>query len=109
MLIRIDTIRETSFVGAGYAIAELTTVLLVIGLLLVDINPLLDATFVLCVIPFLLVYMLLLIRDLDNPFDYGNGEAGAAEVSLQPLEALEARLAHQIETLSLTAQKTVKS
>lgn len=110
MLIRIETIRDTSFVGAGYVIAKLTTLLLVVGLLLVDINPLLDATFVLCVITFLLVYMLLLIRDLDNPFDYRNGQAGAAEVSLQPLESLEDRVTRQIDALSgLPAERAATS
>jgi len=92
MVMRIQTIRDTSFVGAGYAIAELATLLLVIGLLLVDVGSFFDTLFLLCIITFLLVYMIFLIRDLDNPFDYHGHEKGAAEVSLRPLEELERRL-----------------
>jgi hypothetical protein len=93
MVMRIQTIRDTSFVGAGYAIAELATLLLVVGLLLVDVGSFFDTLFLLCIITFLLVYMIFLIRDLDNPFDYHEGERrGAAEVSLRPLEELEGRL-----------------
>jgi hypothetical protein len=99
MLLRMQTIRETSFVGAGYTIAELATLLLVIGLLLVDVGTFFDAIFLLCIITFLLVYMIFLIRDLDNPFDYEGHEAGAAEVSLRPLELLETRLGRQIAAL----------
>jgi hypothetical protein len=37
--------------------------------------------------------MLLLIKDLDNPFEYdGKRRAGSAEVSLAPLERLGERL-----------------
>jgi hypothetical protein len=96
MVIRINTIRETSFVMAGYAIAELTSLLLVVGLLFVDVGGFGTEIFLLCTLTFLLVYMLLLIRDLDNPFDYdGRVAAGAAEVSLSPLERLEQRLASE--------------
>jgi hypothetical protein len=37
--------------------------------------------------------VLLLVRDLDNPFEYALGElGGSAEVSLEPLVGLQARL-----------------
>ncbi len=45
-----------------------------------------------------LSYLMLLIPDLDNPFDYGtNGRAAGQEVSLKPLDDLEARLARRLE------------
>jgi hypothetical protein len=93
-VIRIDTIRQTSFVGAGYAIAELTTLLLVVGLLFADFAASGAEVFLICTIAFLLVYILLLVKDLDNPFDYdGRAQVGAAEVSLAPLDLLNERLA----------------
>jgi branched-subunit amino acid transport protein AzlD len=97
MVIRINTIRETSFVGAGYAIAELTTFLLVAGLLFVEFGSRGAEVFLICTIAFLLVYMLALIRDLDNPFEYdGEAKEGAAEVSLEPLDYLEQRIAREL-------------
>jgi hypothetical protein len=99
MVLRIQTIRDTSFVGAGYAIAELATLLLVVGLLLVDVGSFFDALFLLCIISFLLVYMIFLIRDLDNPFDYKGGKAGTAEVSIRPVEDVEERLERRLAEL----------
>jgi hypothetical protein len=104
LITRINTIRETSFVGAGYVIAELTSALLVIALLLADIAPLGAELFLLGTITFLLAYMILLIKDLDNPFEYdAQGRRGAAEVSLAPLDYLERRMAAELEALGSEA------
>jgi hypothetical protein len=102
MLIRIETIRDTSFVGAGYAIAELATFLLIVGLLLADISPDALAVFLVSSITFLLVYMIFLIRDLDDPFEFARdgSKGGAAEVSLRPIERLEEHLGREIEGLA---------
>lgn len=97
MVIRIDAIRETSFVMAGYAIAELISLLLVLGLLFTEVGQLGAEAFLVSTLAFLLGYVLLLIRDLDNPFDYdGADQTGAAEVSLAALEHLRARLASEV-------------
>jgi hypothetical protein len=85
VLIRIHTIRETSFISSGYLIAELTTLLLATGLILVKIDPFYESLFFVGVIMFLLSYLILLIRDLDNPFGYYEGASGE-DVSLKPLE-----------------------
>ena len=37
-------------------------------------------------ISYLLVYVLALIRDLDNPFEYHDGKPGAADVNLEVLD-----------------------
>jgi hypothetical protein len=99
MLIRIETIRDTSFVGAGYAIAELATFLLVAGLLLAELGPDAGEVFLASTIAFLLVYVILLIRDLDDPFEFNldGSEAGAAEVSLKPILRLEEQLGREIQ------------
>jgi hypothetical protein len=93
IVLRIDTIRRTTFVNAGYAIAELTGVLLIAGMELTNVaDKVVESLFFVGVISLLLTYVFLLIRDLDNPFAYPNGQAGAADVSLFPLEEAEARL-----------------
>jgi hypothetical protein len=104
MVIRINTIRETSFVMAGYAIAELTSLLLVLGLLFTEVAELGLEIFLVSTLAFLLGYMLLLIRDLDDPFDYEGAEkAGEVEVSLAPLEHLRSRLASEAREVVGTA------
>jgi hypothetical protein len=100
MTIRVDAIRETSFVTAGYTIAELTSALLITGLVFVEVGALGTELFVLSTLAFLLAYMLLLIKDLDDPFHYHAGAAaGAAEVSLLPLERLRIRLGEELGDL----------
>jgi hypothetical protein len=91
ILIRIQTIRETSFISSGYVIAEVTTALLAIGLILSDIQPFYESLFVVGLIIFLLTFLIMLIRDLDNPFGYYE-ESSAEDVSLHPLEDFIARM-----------------
>jgi hypothetical protein len=93
MILRIRSIHETSFVVAGFLVAELTSALLVVVLLFIDVGSLGTDLIVLCTLTFLLRYVLLLIRDLDDPFDYEVAEGtGSAEVSLAPLTELAERL-----------------
>jgi hypothetical protein len=91
-LIRIRTIRETSFIPSGYILADLVTILLCIGLILAKIEPFYESLFFVCVISYLMIYLLMLIRDLDNPFGYYERYSGE-DVSLKPLEETVGRLA----------------
>ncbi len=84
---RIDTIRDTSFVGSAYAIAEATTVLVTAGLVLTQLEHFHEALFFTFVISFLLIYLVSLIKRLDNPFDH-YAVAASENVSLKPLEDL---------------------
>lgn len=95
---RIHMIRETSFVAAGYAIAELASFLLLLALLLMNLDPLGQELLLVSITSFVLLYMILLIRDLDDPFDYASGN-GVAEVSLHPLEHLDERIARSLAEL----------
>jgi predicted membrane chloride channel (bestrophin family) len=89
---RIHTIRETSFVSSGYLLADLITILLCVGLVLAKIEPFYESLFFVGVISYLMVYLLMLIRDLDNPFGYYERSSGE-DVSLKPLEDSVIRLA----------------
>lgn len=91
MLIRIHTVRETSFIPSGYIIAHVTSLLLVAGLILVKIDPFYESLFFVSVITFLLRFLGLLIQDLDNPFGYYEGYS-VEDVSLKPLDDVIARL-----------------
>jgi predicted membrane chloride channel (bestrophin family) len=91
-LIRIHTIRETSFVSAGYLLADIITVLLCIGLILAKIEPFYESLFFVSVISYLMIFLLMLIRDLDNPFGYYERYSDT-DVSLRPLEDTVGRLA----------------
>jgi hypothetical protein len=95
---RIGVISRTGFVAAGYALLEVLTVAILGMTLVARFKNLLTEVVLIPFIALIFVYMLRLIRDLDDPFDYSpDGSHGAAEVELFPLqeylERLKARVA----------------
>lgn len=91
MINRIHTIRETSFLGTGYAIAEIITCVLVVGLIFIKMNPFYESMFFVSFVSFILIYMILFIKDLDNPFGYSETSL-VEEVSLKPILDSEKRI-----------------
>jgi hypothetical protein len=91
-IIRIHSIRETSFVSAGYLLADITTIFLCTGLILAKIEPFYESLFFVSIISYLMIFLLILIRDLDNPFGYYERYSGA-DVSLKLLIDTVSRLA----------------
>lgn len=93
LVIRINTIKETSFVGAGYMAVGITSVLLVSSLLFADFAQLAAEMFLLGALTFMFAYTIMLIKDMDDPFEYdARGKRGSVEVSLSPLERLTGRI-----------------
>jgi len=89
IILRIDTIRDTSFIGSAYAIVEAMGTLTGIGLIIIKIEPFYASLFLTLLISFFISYMLFLIKDLDNPFEYSaRGERGQ-EISLKPVYDLK--------------------
>jgi hypothetical protein len=99
LISRIHSIRETSFNPAGYAIAEIISFILCVGLVFTKIDPYYESIFFVAFVSFILIYMVLLIRDLDNPFAYYEKENFADEVSLKPLFDLEKRIPHDLSVM----------
>ena len=54
-------------------------------------------------ISYLLFYVLALIRDLDNPFEYHGHKPGAADVNLEVLVHSEDRLRGLLTTMGASA------
>ncbi len=85
MVLRIDTIRDTGFVGSAYAIVEIMGIVIALGLVSINIEPFYASLFFTLLVTFLVVYMVLLIKDIDDPFDYATNGEGGTEISLKPL------------------------
>ncbi|MCW2796926.1 hypothetical protein [Nocardioides sp.] len=100
-VLRMDTMRRTSYVAAGYLIVEVTAVVLVIVLLVSDLGPLAPTLSLVGLISYLLVYLIALIRDLDDPFEYLDGQPGAADVDLRVLEHSELRIRALVAAIDL--------
>ena len=99
IVLRMDTMRRTSYVAAGYLIAEVTALLLMFVLIVTDLGAeghefkdVVTQLVLVGLISYLLIYLVSLIRDLDNPFEYKDGKPGAADVNLEVLERNEDRL-----------------
>jgi predicted membrane chloride channel (bestrophin family) len=86
-IIRTDTIRDTNFISSGYIIASIVTILMCLGLILLKIDPFYESLFFVGVISYLMIFLLLLIHDLDNPFGYSERRS-AENVSLYPLSRI---------------------
>lgn len=92
MILRIDTIRDTNFIGSAYAIVEGMGIAISIGLILIKMEPFYASLFFTTLVSGLIFYMIKLIKDLDNPFDYSNmGETGT-EIPLKPIKDLKNEL-----------------
>lgn len=92
IITRIHSIRETSFNEAGYAIAEIISFLLIVGMIFLKLEPFYENVFFVIFVSFILIYMVMLIKDLDNPFGYYEEDSLSQEVSLKPLIDVQARI-----------------
>jgi hypothetical protein len=96
---RIDVIARTGFLPPAYALLEVLVVM-VIGLMLIaEFSSRLVEVLIVPFVTLVNVYMLRLIRDIDNPFEYSpdGRQNGRAEVELWPLEEYRARLAARVD------------
>jgi hypothetical protein len=91
MIHRVQVIRETSFVPLVYWLAYLGSSMLFGGLLFVKSDHWHDSLFSLAVISFVVLLILRLIVDIDNPFGLGD-PASAENVSIEVLERAVAAL-----------------
>ena len=83
---RVNVIKKTNFLSTGYALMEVL-ILVIIALML--ISKFENETISIIIISFLtqiFVYMIRLIRDVDQPFEYSpTGTVRAADIDLFPL------------------------
>lgn len=86
-IIRVDTIRDTNFISTGYQISISVTLLMCFGLVFSKIDPFYESLFFVGVISFLMIFLILLINDLDDPFAY-NKKYSAENVSLYPINRI---------------------
>jgi len=92
---RIDTIMETSFLPAAYVIAIIASASVLITLMFTKMDPYYEALTLFSSITFVLVGILLLINDMDNPFEVGH--KSSADVDLSILFKLEEQLHEESE------------
>lgn len=92
MVVRVDAIRSTTFIATAYAIAETFTFIVLVGLLFTDLGPQSESLYLVGAISFVLVYMIGLVKDLDNPFHYHQNRHVDDEIALEPFRIVEAKI-----------------
>jgi hypothetical protein len=92
---RINVISRTGFLPPAYALLETLLGIILLLVLMAKFKTPLAMTILVPFITLIYVYMLRLIRDIDDPFDYApdGQKSGGAEVDLTPLDAYQKRLA----------------
>lgn len=80
---RVEVIKEVPFLPAGHAIAEFASGSALLVMLLLKIDPYYEGLLLIGVISLILTSVVLLIRDMDNPFE------GYATVDLRQLYKLD--------------------
>jgi hypothetical protein len=96
---RIGVISRTGFLPPAYALLETLNVLIVVLLLASKFKGVLAEFILVPFVTLIYVYMLRLIRDIDDPFDYApdGSKQGGAEVELFPLDEFRARIATRLK------------
>jgi len=84
---RIDTIEETNFLPSAYALSQTAVLLVMLILLFAIVDPYLIGMFIIFTVTFLITGILMLINDMDNPFETGG--KGSADVDLSHIYKLD--------------------
>jgi len=107
IIIRIDTVRDTAFVPAAYTIAEIAVLVVLVGIVFCEIEPLYEALFYIIGLGSFLVYLMLLIRDLDDPFSFREAAAEAADVSIKPVVDVDEKLQRVMRDSGYPAEQQI--
>lgn len=85
---RVMVIRNTLFIKAGYALMSILVGIVLVLFILVDFPSESAQWLVIGALSLAYTYLLLLVRDLDNPFGYGDhgGRGSGADVDLTPFK-----------------------
>jgi predicted membrane chloride channel (bestrophin family) len=87
LIYRVEIIMETSFIPAAYHIATVSITAVLLILLFTKMDPYYEGVLLFGSVAFVLISLLMLIQDMDNPFEYGKNSA--ADVDLKILLKLK--------------------
>jgi len=79
---RIKTVTETTFIPAAYGLAELSVVFILMLLLFIRIEPYYGGMAIIGATAVLLIGILMLIKDMDNPFEVNKNTYADVDLSL---------------------------
>lgn len=93
---RVETIKETSFMPAAYAIAKTVVAMVLLMMVFVRTDPFYEGLLLTGTLGFLLIGLVYLIHDIDDPF--GNIDGSFANVDLELILKAEKYLQNKEKT-----------
>jgi hypothetical protein len=87
LIYRVEIIMETSFIPAAYHISILSISAVLLTLMFTKMDPYYEGILLFGSVAFVLTSLMMLIQDMDNPFEYGT--SSAADVDLKILFKLK--------------------
>jgi len=87
LIYRVEIIMETSFIPAAYHISIISIVAVLLTLMFTKMDPYYEGILLFGSVAFVLTSLMMLIRDMDNPFEYSQNSA--ADVDLKILFKLK--------------------
>jgi hypothetical protein len=93
LITRVTVISKTSFIPAVHILLNLMVVTTVSLLLIVNYKTVMAEYFLITLLSLIYIYLLRLIGDVDNPFEYstGNKSSGSTEVDPFPMQGYRKR------------------
>jgi hypothetical protein len=104
LLTRMQLSRSTDFLAPAYVLLQLFLLGSFVALLLIGADSFSENLVVSCFLFTSFIYLLLLIQDLDNPFQYDG--SSSVDVDLSPLEEMRDRLQKSLSQPSLSSLKS---
>jgi hypothetical protein len=77
---RVDVITRTDFIPAAYAIAEIATAAVILVMLFVKNDPYLEGSVIFVFLSLMLIALVFLIKDMDNPFEFHQGTSADVDI-----------------------------
>jgi hypothetical protein len=95
---RIDVIVRTGFLPPAYALLEVLIVMIISLMMIARFRSIVAESLLVPFVALVNIYMLRLIKDVDNPFDFRDGarDQSSGEVALFPLDEYRERLAVRV-------------
>lgn len=95
---RVDVIVRTGFLPPAYALLEALVVMIITLMFIARFRSVVAESLIVPFVGLINIYMLRLIKDIDNPFDFEGGRRGtdSGEIALFPIDEYRQRLAERI-------------
>ena len=100
LMLRAYSIREREFLASAHSVILLTTIFVISNLLLTQYTNTFEAVLYVFGFSSIFIFLMKLIYDLDNPFDYYSMTSKFRDaVSLQSLDDLNKRIFNEVKLL----------